>query len=64
MCVTMIDPAIGMLEMEEIAIGQKGTTNKVLDKTSMKICTLFYRALLSSYQQVRYAIYYNESMFK
>ena len=44
MYITMVDPTLGMMEVEEIptvvSMEQKGTTNKVFDEISAQISTL------------------------
>ena len=47
MCVTMVDPAVGILEIEEIptllSINDKGTTDEVFDKKSACMSRMIFK---------------------
>ena len=68
MCVTMVDPTMDMLEIEEtptvVSMDKRDTTNKIFNKTSAETCRLVYKAQLSHYPQLRFIIYDNGSKFK
>ena len=59
-CVTLVDPAIGILNTEEIPIifsmDKKDTTNEVFNKMSAQTSRLNYKAWLSHYPQPLYVI--------
>ena len=68
MCVTAIDLAACMLEIEKIdtlvRFDKTGTIDEAFNKKSAQISRLFYKAWLNHFPQARYIIYDNGDKFK